>query len=282
MAKQKRGREQRSQRQRSAPKQAPPQQISRSETIALALSDATSPAGRERARARIQEYGSPVVAAREVFLAYAEAAERADSRAAVACRAGCWFCCTTPVAVTVFEAAMLKSAVMTLSEAEQQAIWQRLQARIAAQDQALAAANGERIAFRHRCPLLTDEGTCGVYEGRPLACRSVLSLDAERCRRWFLEGDQGDLDRPFALVNNAALVGIPELMVMLNEGYLDHYPSYELASTLYKLWTEPDSFVAWQRGALFAEDGFPRMAEGGEIFPTPAGMPIGPPAESRE
>ena len=91
--------------------------------IALTLNDATSPAGRERARAYIQEYGSPVVAAKEVFLAYAEAAERADSRVAVACRAGCWFCCTTVVAVTVFEAAMVKSAVMTLPEAEQQAIW---------------------------------------------------------------------------------------------------------------------------------------------------------------
>ena len=172
---------------------------------------------------------------------------------------------------------MLKSAVMTLPEAEQQAIWRRLQAHIAAQDQALAAANGERITFRRRCPLLTDQGTCSVYAGRPLACRSVLSLDAERCRDWFLEGDQGDLSKPFGLTNNAALAGIPELMVTLNEGYLDHYPSYELASALYKLWSDPDSFVAWQQGELFARDGFPRMAEDGEIFPAPAGMPIDPP-----
>jgi hypothetical protein len=68
-------------------------------------------------------------------------------------------------------------------------------------------------------------------------------------------------------------------MVTLNEGNLDHYPSYELASALYKLWTEPDSFIAWQQGQLFARDGFPRMAVGDAIFPTPAGMPIGPPTE---
>jgi Fe-S-cluster containining protein len=277
MAKQKRRRGQLPKRKRTTPTQVIPEQMSRSETIALALSDATSPVGRERARAYIQEYGSPIVAAKEVFLAYAEAAERADTRVAVACRAGCWFCCTTPVAVTVFEAAMVKSAVMTLSEAEQQAIWERLQARIAAQDQALAATNAERITFRQRCPLLTDEGTCSVYAGRPLACRSILSLDAERCRSWFLEGDHGDPNRPYALTNNAALSGIPELMVTLNEAHLDHYPNYELASTLYKLWSEPQSFIAWQQGELFASAGFPRMAEGGEIFATPVGMPIGPP-----
>jgi hypothetical protein len=274
MSKQQRQRKQPPRRKGSA---TTPKRISRNETIQLALSNATSPVGRERARAYIQEYGSPIVAAKEVFLAYAEAAERADSRTAVACQAGCWFCCTTPVAVTVFEAAMLKSAVMTLSEAEQQAIWERLQARIAAQDQALAATSAERITFRWRCPLLTDAGACSVYAGRPLACRSVLSLDAERCRSWFLEGDQGDPNKLYALTNNAALSGIPELMVTLNEGHLDHYPNYELASTLYKLWSEPQSFIAWQQGELFAGDGFPRMAEGGEIFATPVGMQIGPP-----
>ena len=276
MGKQKRQRKQPS-RRKGQP--ATPKHSSRKETIQLALSDAMSSAGRERARGYIEEYGSPVVAAREVFFAYAEAAERADSHATMACRAGCWFCCTTPVAVTVFEAAMVKSAIMTLAEEEQQAVWERLQAHIAAQDQAFAAATAERISFHRRCPLLTDEGTCSVYAGRPLACRSVLSLDAERCRQWFLEDELGDPERPFALTNNAALVGVPELMVTLNEGYLDHYPSYELASALYKLWVEPESFAAWQQGQLFASDGFPRMAEGGEIFPTPAGLPIGPPTD---
>jgi Fe-S-cluster containining protein len=279
MSKQKRRREQRPQPGRASAESATPKPQSRAETIQLALNDATSAAGRERARAYIQEYGSPVVAAKEVFLAYAAAAERTDSHYSVACHAGCWFCCTIPVAVTVFEAAMVKSTIMMLPEEQQRAIWERLQEHIVAQDQALAAADAERIAFRRRCPLLTDEGKCSVYDGRPLACRSLLSLDAERCRRWFLEGDQGDPDRPFTLTNNAALSGILELMVTLNEGNLDHYPSYELASALYKLWSEPHSFIAWQQGELFASDGFPRMADGGEIFPTPGGMPIGPPAD---
>jgi len=266
----------RRQRPPAAPPIAPPRGA-RAATIALALSEATGPDGRERARAHIRECGSPVVAARDVFLAYAEAAEQPDPRYAVACRSGCWFCCTTPVAVTVFEAAMVKSAVLTLPEPAQRAIWDRLQAHVAGQDQAIADADGRPTAFRQRCPLLDDQGQCSVYAGRPLACRGLLSLDAERCRRAFLEGDQGDPGAPFTLTNNAAIAGVPHLMVTLNEGQLDHYPSYELASTLYKLWAEPESFNAWQRGELFAQAGRPRMAEGAEIFPTPPDLPIGPP-----
>lgn len=265
------------QRRRSAVAQAEPKRHSRAEVIGLALEQATSPAGRAQARAYIDDCGSPVIAAKGVFLAYAEAAEQTDPRYAVACHAGCWFCCTTPVAVTVFEAAMVRSAVRALPDQEQQAVWERLQAHIAGQNQALADASGRRVPFHRRCPLLDDAGQCSIYEGRPLACRGLLSLDADRCRRAFLEDDSGDPNVPFSLTNNAALTGVPQLMVTLNEGRLDHYPSYELASALHKIWAEPESFVAWQQGKRFAAGGFPRMAEGGEIFPTPEGLPIGPP-----
>lgn len=261
----------------SAPPSANPKGDARSQTIALAMDRASSPAGRERARAFIQDCGSPVVAAKAVFLAYAEAAEETDPRYAVACHAGCWFCCTIPVAVTVFEAAMVRSAIHALPEAQQQAIWERLAEHIDLQDQALADANGQHIAFHHRCPLLSDQGECSIYEGRPLACRSLLSLDAERCRRTFLEGDRGDLSIPFTLTNNAAIFGIPELMITLNEGRLDHHPNYELASALYTLWQDPGRFISWQQGELFAQEGFPRMAEDGQIYPAPQGLPIGPP-----
>jgi Fe-S-cluster containining protein len=212
-----------------------------------------------------------------VFLAYAEVAEQPDPRYAVACHAGCWFCCTIPVAVTVFEAAMVRSAVHALPAAQQQAIWERLAEHIDLQDQALADADGQHIAFHHRCPLLSEQGQCSVYEGRPLACRSLLSLDAERCRRTFLEDDRGDPSVAFTLTNNAAISGIPELMITLNEGRLDHYPNYDLASALYTLWRDPGRFNAWQQGELFAQEGFPRMAEDGQIYPAPQGLPIGPP-----
>jgi Fe-S-cluster containining protein len=259
------------------PASAKPKIDPRGETIALALERASSPEGRERARVFIQDCGSPVIAAKDVFLAYAEAAERTDPRYAVACHAGCWFCCTIPVAVTVFEAAMVRSAVHALPEAQQQAIWERLEQHIDLQDQALADANRSHIVFHNRCPLLNDQGQCSVYEGRPLACRSLLSLDAERCRRTFLEDDRGDPDIAFTLTNNAAIAGIPELMITLNEGRLDHYPNYELASALYALWKDPGRFIAWQQGELFAQAGFPRMAEDGQIYPAPQGLQVGPP-----
>jgi Fe-S-cluster containining protein len=277
MSKKKRDHQQRSQRKPPPLQPTKPTRDPRGETIALAMEQASSPAGREQARTYIAEYGSPVVAAREVFFAYAEAAEKTDPRHAVACHAGCWFCCTIPVAVTVFEAAMVKSVILTLPEEAQRAIWQRLEAHIAAQDQAVVDADGEHILFHRRCPLLSDEGRCSVYEGRPLACRSLLSRDAERCRRSFIEGDQGDPSIPFTLTNNAAITGILQLMITLNEGNLDHYPNYELSSALYTLWKDPDRFNAWQQGELFAQEGFPRMAEEGKIYPSPEGLQIGPP-----
>jgi Fe-S-cluster containining protein len=277
MSKKKHPHEQPLHRQPPAIQHGKAKQGSRAETINLALAQATSPANRARARDHIEQCGSPVLAAKDIFLTYAEAAEQPDPRYSVACRAGCWFCCTVPVAVTAFEAAMVRSVVVTLPEEEQQAIWERLQEHVAAQNQALAESNGQPISFHRRCPLLTAEGICSVYDGRPLACRSVLSLDADRCRRALLEDDAGDPNIPYSLTNNAAISGVPQLMVTLNEGHLDHYPSYELASALYKLWTQPDSFLVWQQGERFAEDGFPRMAKGEEIYPTPAGLPIGPP-----
>src|SRR4051812_16561704 len=138
---------------------------SRTETIALAVEHAASPVGRERTRAYIKDCGSPVIAAKGVFLTYAQAAEKSDPRYAIACHAGCWFCCTIPVAVTVFEAAMVRSAVHALPEEEQQVIWERLEEHISLQNQAVTDANGKHIPFQHRCPLLSDEGRCSVYEG---------------------------------------------------------------------------------------------------------------------
>ncbi len=63
------------------------------------MQQANSDEWRAQARAYIEEFGSPIVAAREVFLAYAEKAEQTDPRHTVACHAGCWFCCVIPVAV---------------------------------------------------------------------------------------------------------------------------------------------------------------------------------------
>src|SRR5215212_3479348 len=115
---------------------AKPKINARGETIALAMDRASSAAGRQRTRAYIQDCGSPVIAAKGEFLAYAEAAEQADPRYTIACHAGCWFCCTIPVAVTVFEAAMVRSAVHALPEAQQQVIWERLEQHIDLQNQA--------------------------------------------------------------------------------------------------------------------------------------------------
>lgn len=237
---------------------------------------ANSPANRARVRAYIRECGSPVIAAKGVFNAYAEAGDKAPTGGLqLACRAGCWFCCTIPVAVTVFEAGQVFGVIKQLPEADQERIWTRVQEHVEAQRQAIAASVEKRVDFTHRCPLLTDEGTCSVYDARPLTCRGLLSVDAERCRQAYLEDDNGDPNQPFLASNLAVDAAIPHLMVALNEGGMDHYPNYELISALYALNADPDIFLRWQQGKRFAMNGFPHMAEQGEIFPTPPNLPIG-------
>jgi Fe-S-cluster containining protein len=251
----------------------------RSNTIAQALAEATSPAGRAQARTYIEDFGSVVAAGREVFLAYAEAAEQQDDRHTVACQAGCWFCCQIPVAVTVLEAAMVLSAVRRLESDKQQQILLRLEHHVQKQDAALESSEDGTARFRNRCPFLGDNGACSVYEDRPLACRSLLSSDAKRCESWFVDGDAGDPTVSFTLSNNMALIGIPHLMVVFNEGNVDHHPNYDLASSVYALWHEPQRFAQWQQGQPFAQDGFPRMAVESSIYATPDNLQQGPPQE---
>jgi hypothetical protein len=37
--------------------------------------------------------------------------------------------------------------------------------------------------------MLDDMGACSVYETRPIACRTLVSTDVEKCKKTFVEGD---------------------------------------------------------------------------------------------
>jgi Fe-S-cluster containining protein len=98
-----------------------------------------------------------------------------------ACRAGCAICCTVNVATLAPEGAVAADHLRAALGPE----------RAAALGVELAAfhgrvrwlEDGERIASRATCPLLDAGGRCTIHPVRPLACRSVSSLDAADCRR---------------------------------------------------------------------------------------------------
>ena len=97
-----------------------------------------------------------------------------------ACAAGCSWCCHQIVAITAAELDLVAEAIAAKPPEAQAAIAAR------ARD---AAAKGTGLdqrqwwAARIRCPLLEDDGLCGIHAARPLPCRAHNSADADACRR---------------------------------------------------------------------------------------------------
>jgi len=96
----------------------------------------------------------------------------------VACHDGCAHCCYQAVGVSVPEALALEAHVRaTRSPAERE----ELAARVRQADQRTRGlTSAQRLSPALPCPFLED-GRCGVYEVRPLACRGTNSLDAQAC-----------------------------------------------------------------------------------------------------
>ncbi|KIL98460.1 hypothetical protein CCC_03743 [Paramagnetospirillum magnetotacticum MS-1] len=102
-----------------------------------------------------------------------------------ACAAGCSWCCHQIVAITAAELDLVAEAIAAKPPKARAAIAARARE---------AAAKGAGLdqrqwwAARIRCPLLEDDGLCGIHESRPLPCRAHNSADAGACRRSF-EGE---------------------------------------------------------------------------------------------
>jgi Fe-S-cluster containining protein len=94
---------------------------------------------------------------------------------ALACRAGCNFCCHLKVMVLPHEAIAL---FRYLNSRLPQATAERVRARV--RERAAGKAVGRACAF------LVD-GQCAAYEARPSACAAYHSLSKERCEESFLD-----------------------------------------------------------------------------------------------
>jgi len=100
----------------------------------------------------------------------------------VACRSGCTYCCTFPVAASAPEVLTIAAFVRDRFDEERRA---SLNARVEA---SISATEGMDMSRRDRvrldCPFL-EAGQCTIYEVRPVACRGVSSYSAEDCREDF-------------------------------------------------------------------------------------------------
>jgi hypothetical protein len=107
-----------------------------------------------------------------------------------ACGPGCAACCTVNVGTLAVEGAAVAAylrrqlgpdgapaAARSLLEFHDRVRW---------------LDDAERIRARLTCPFLDEGRACTIHPVRPLACRSVSSLDAADCRRAIEErGDEG-------------------------------------------------------------------------------------------
>jgi Fe-S-cluster containining protein len=117
-------------------------------------------------------------------------AERGEIARPPACGPGCARCCALNVGTLAVEgAAAARFLRARLAPDEAAALATTL---LAAHDRVRWLEDRERIAGRVACPLLDAAGRCRVHPARPLACRSVTSLDAEDCRRALEEPEDAE------------------------------------------------------------------------------------------
>ncbi|WP_447985035.1 YkgJ family cysteine cluster protein [Nitrospira sp. Nam74] len=102
--------------------------------------------------------------------------QRPDQMALIRCRKGCSYCCEIYVGIMPIEGKLL------LSVAAEQNIdidYDRLRRQVGA-----TTATWQKLApADRRCVFLSQEGTCLVYEKRPLACRKhVVISEPNLCK----------------------------------------------------------------------------------------------------
>lgn len=131
---------------------------------------------------------------------------------APACGPGCAGCCVVNVGTLAVEGAVAAAWLRDrLAPAEAGALARGL---LAFHERVRWLEDRERVAARLACPLLDGAGRCTIHPVRPLACRSVSSLDAGDCAG-ALAGSVEDEDPPVVRMDLAQQVLYREALAAL-------------------------------------------------------------------
>ncbi len=102
------------------------------------------------------------------------------AKVAIACKKGCNYCCHGFVGALPPEVFRIAEAVRTGQSGGLDAMTVRARA-----DPLAGLGPDARIGRKLPCPLLASDGSCGVYDVRPLVCRQATSLSLPACVREF-------------------------------------------------------------------------------------------------
>ena len=101
----------------------------------------------------------------------------------VACREGCNHCCYVNVDLDPSELFYLKKQMQkNFTTQEKQKIKLNLE-KIVTEIDKINENNQSRFDAHIPCGLMTDSGSCSIYEFRPISCRKHFSLDASLCKK---------------------------------------------------------------------------------------------------
>lgn len=156
----------------------------------------------------------------------------------IACRKGCCHCCHMWVSATAPEVLFIAAHLRRQRSDLAQILERAGRTRGMNFD-----ARGKHVA---PCPLLSDDGSCSVYSNRPLACRTAASVDAEVCRRGYLELSDDEIPTPMFFLLQRAAYAIAMRGAFRKAGL--PLVSYELNEALEAALTIPDAEKRWLKG----------------------------------
>jgi hypothetical protein len=162
------------------------------------------------------------------------------------CCAGCSICCTLRVDVLAHEVFLIAHHILTHFSAEELAV---LRTRLAVhEDRVLPMTPEQHATTNVRCPLLRDDGRCGIYEARPHCCRRHHSQDVAVCQ--YTHDHPEDLETP-AAHHRELYYSLTEAMLHDFEAYADlGYDTtiYELGTALAEALRDPTCWSRWRNG----------------------------------
>lgn len=157
-----------------------------------------------------------------------------------ACAKGCSWCCNHKVGVTIPE---LIAIVEHLRASPERLEVARRKAAELAQNP-LIFSDSEKPRARIPCALLDEDGSCGVYEVRPIPCRSWLSTDVESCKKHLDEKAEPKLVLGVARSGRFIQLGLVKVMDDIKRGpYL-----VELTAGLDIALNVPGAIESWLAG----------------------------------
>lgn len=111
----------------------------------------------------------------------------------VSCENGCFYCCTFPIPVGILELLYIAKKVNSFSQEMKDIIIDNIEISYKysfRNDQNIKQAYFSNSLKKHRtvCPFINN-GSCMIYEFRPINCRTQFSTNVNLCQR-----GNGDLD----------------------------------------------------------------------------------------